>query len=151
MDPLSILALVTSTLKTVFSISRTIYTFIDSAKKINKVLENLDREIKGLAPVLQEIETLLSELLACEARQIPSSPHVSLTLIQYSIDETQRTLQSLEVIFDCLRPPKKLDNGTKKALKQIELNFKEDEINDVRSRIQWHVANLQLALQTANL
>ena len=46
---------------------------------------------------------------------------------------------------------RKVPNPCKKALKQIQLELNPDDIVNIRSQIHTHSANLQIALEAANL
>ena len=146
MEPLSVLTVVGATLRTIFTVSQSIYTFIDAIKKVDKSLENLDREIKGLNKVLHEIEKSLPRPNSSASKFVNNW-----SLVQYATDDTLRTVSDLHRVLDRLGPPEKVKSGFKKAVKQVELNYKADEIQAIRSRIQWHAASLQLALQTVSL
>ena len=127
MDPVSIAGLVAPTLKALYNVTTTLYTFITSAKKVEKSLENLLEEVRGLIRVLEDIETFLK-----------SRTDGNWGPIYYAIRDTRRTAKALQKVLDGLGPPSQVTNGIKKTVKQIQLNFNSDEISNIRSRVQWH-------------
>ena len=130
MDPVSIACAVGPSLKALYSITTTLYTFVTSAKKVDKSLENLHGDVRGLTRVLEDIETFLKDVApGTEGAWDP---------IYNAIQDTRRTIKDLQKILDRLGPPSKVTNGLKKTVKQVQLNFSSEEISDIRSRIQWH-------------
>ena len=130
MDPVSIAGLVGPTLKTLYTVTTTLYTFITSAKQVDKSLENLQVDVRGLTRVLEDIETFLKDVVpGTEGAWDP---------IYNAIHDTRRTIKDLEKILDRLGLPSEVTNAYKKAVKQVQLNLNSDDINNIRSRIQWH-------------
>ena len=135
MDPVSIAGAVGPTLKTLYSVTTTLYTFVTSAKKVDKSLENLQGDVRGLTRVLEDIETFLKDVIpGTEGAWDP---------IYNAIHDTRRTIQDLQKILDRLGPPNGVTNAFKKTVKQVQLNFNSDEISNIRSRIQWHSTALR--------
>ena len=131
MDPASIAGLVGTTLRSLYSVTATLYTFVTSAKKVDKSLENLHGEVRGLVRVLEDIETFLRDHAISGTNAVWDPTYIA-------IKDTRRTIKTLQKVLDQLGPASKLTNGIKKALKQIQLNFNSDEIADIKSRIHWH-------------
>ena len=130
MDPVSIAGLVGPTLRTLYTVTTTLYTFITSAKKVDKSLENLQVDLRSLTRVLEDIETFLKDVApGTEGAWGP---------IYNAIQDTRRTINDLQKILDRLGPSSEVINAFKKTVKQVQLNLESDEINNIRSRIQWH-------------
>lgn len=130
MDPASIASLVGPTLKTLYSVTTTLYTFVNSAKKVDKSLENLQVDVRGLTRVLEDIETFLKDVVpVIEGAWEP---------MYNAIQDTRRTINDLQKILDRLGPPSKVTNAFKKTVKQVQFDLNSDEIKNIRSRVQWH-------------
>lgn len=151
MDPLSIVTAVSASIKTVYSISTTLYTFITSTKKIDSSLEDLLGEVRGLTRVLEDIETFLKDNVIAQTSYATSRPNGAWGPILDAIQDTQSTLAALKKIVTKLGPPREARNGLKKAAKQVHLGVNLDEINTIKSRVHWHSTALQMALHTASL
>ena len=130
MDPVSIAGAIGPTLKILYSATTTLYTFVTSAKKVDKSLENLHGDVRGLTRVLEDIETFL--------KNVVPGPEGAWDPIYNAIQDTRRTIKDLQKILDSLGPPSGVIKAFKKTVKQVQLNFNSDEISDIRSRIQWH-------------
>ena len=87
MDPVSIAGAVGPTLKALYSATTTLYTFVTSAKKVGKSLENLQGDVRGLTRVLEDIETFLKDIIpGTKAAWDP---------IYKAIADTRRTIKDL--------------------------------------------------------
>ena len=135
MDPVSIAGAVGPTLKALYTITTTLYTFITSAKKVDKSLENLHVDVRSLTRVLEDIETFLKDV-------IPGTEG-AWDQIYNAIHDTRRTIKDLQKILDGLGPASKATNAFKKTVKQVQLNLNSDEISNIRSRVQWHSTALR--------
>ena len=144
MDPVSIAAAVGPTLKTLYSVTTTLYTFITSAKKVDKSLENLQSEVRGLTRVLEDIETFLKDVIIAQTRNSTPGIDGAWGPIYNAIRDTRHTIKALQKVLDRLGSPSEVTNGIKKTVKQIQLNINSDEINSIRSRIQWHSTSLRM-------
>lgn len=131
MDPVSIAGLVGPTLKTLYTITTTLYTFVTSAKKVDETLEHLQGDVRGLTRVLEDI-------IIAQARHATLGTDDAWGRIYNAIHDTRRTIEDLQKVLDRLGPPSKITNGYKKAVKQVHLNINSDEISKIRSRVQWH-------------
>lgn len=130
MDPVSIAGAVGPTLKALYSVTTTLYTFVTSAKKVDKSLENLQGDVRGLTRVLEDVEIFLKDVIpGTKAAWGP---------IYNAIHDTRRTIKDLQKILDHLGPPSEVTNAFKKTVKQVQLNFNSDDISNIRSPIQWH-------------
>ena len=130
MDPVTIAGLVGPTLKTLYTVTTTLYTFISSAKVVDKSLENLQVDVRGLTRALEDIETFVKDVIPGIVGAWDS--------IYNAIHDTRRTIEDLQKILDRLGPPGEVTNAFKKTVKQVQLNLNSDEISNIRSRIQWH-------------
>ena len=138
MDPVSIAGAVGPTLKTLYSVTTTLYTFVTSAKKVDKSLENLQGDVRGLTRVLEDIETFLKDVIIAQTSHATPGAEGAWGPIYNAINDTRGTIKDLQKILDRLGPPKEVTNAFKKTVKQVQLNFNSDEISNIRSRIQWH-------------
>ena len=130
MDPVSIAGAVGTALGTLYKVTDTLFTFVTSAKKVDKSLENLQVDVRGLTRVLEDIETFLKDvILGTEGAWDP---------IYNAIHDTRDTIKDLQKILDRLGPPSEVTNAFKKTVKQVQLNFNSDDISNIRSRVQWH-------------
>ncbi len=138
MDPVSIAGAVGPTLKILYTVTTTLYSFITSAKKVDKSLENLIGEVRGLTRVLEDLETFLKDITIAQTSHATSGKDGVWSPIYNAIEDTQRTVQALQEVLDRLGPPSKVTNGFKKTVKQIQLDCNSDEVSNIRSRIQCH-------------
>lgn len=135
MDPVSIAGAVGPTLRTLYSVTTTLYTFVTSAKKVDKSLENLHVDVRGLTRVVEDIEIFLKDVIP--GTQATCDP------IYNAIRDTRHTIKDLQKILDRLGPPSEVTNVFKKTAKQVQMNLNSDEISSIRSRIQWHSSVLR--------
>ena len=138
MDPVSIAGAVGPTLKILYTVTTTLYSFITSAKKVDKTLESLNVEVRGLTRVLEDIETYLKDITIAQTSHATARKDGVWGPIYSAIQDTQRTIEALQEVLDRLGPPSKVTNGLKKTVKQIQLDFNSDEVSNIRSRIQCH-------------
>lgn len=138
MDAVSIAGLVGPTLSTLYTVTKTLYSFITSAKKVDKSLENLNGEVRGLTRALEDIETFLKDIVIAQTSHTTSMADGAWGPIYNAIKDTRRTVKALKKVLDGLGPPSQLTNGIKKTAKQIQLDFNSDEISNIKSRVQWH-------------
>ncbi|KAF6219747.1 hypothetical protein HO133_003572 [Letharia lupina] len=133
MDPVSIAAAVGPALKTLYSVTTTLYTFITSAKKVGKSLEDLQGEVRGLTRVLEDIEAFPKDTVIAQTSYASSRTDGAWDPIHNAIQDTQRTIEALQKVLDRLGPPSKVTNGFKKAVKQVQLNINSEEISNIRA------------------
>ena len=138
MDPVSIAAAVGPALKTLYSVTTTLYNFISSAKKVDQALENLNGDVRGLTRVLEDIETFLKDVIIAQTSHATSKKDGVWGPIYNAIQDTQRTIEALQVVLDRLGPSSKVVNGFQKTMKQIQLEFNSDEISNIKDRVRWH-------------
>ena len=144
MDPVSIAGAVGPALKTLYSVTTTLYTFITSAKTVDKSLVNLQSEVRGLTRVLEDIETFLKDIIIAQTRNTTPGIDGAWGPIYNAIQDTRRTIGDLQKILDRLGSPSEITNGIKKTVKQIQLNINSEDINNIRSRVQWHSTSLRM-------
>ena len=138
MDPVSIAGLVGPTLGTLYSVTTTLYTFVTSAKKVDKSLENLQGDVRRLTRVLEDVEIFLKDVIIAQTSHATPGTEGAWSPIHKAIHDIRRTIQDLQNVLDRLGPPSKVTNAFKKTVKQVQLNLNSDEISDIRSRVQWH-------------
>ena len=143
MDPVSIAGAVGPTLKTLYSVTTTLYTFVTSAKKVDKSLENLHVDVRGLTRVLEDIDTNLKDVNIAQTSDAAPGTEGAWDPTYNAIHDTRHTVQDLQGVLDRLGPPDRVTNAFKKTVKQVQLNLNSDEIGNIRSRIQWHTTVLR--------
>ena len=143
MDPVSIVGAVGPALQALYSVTTTLYTFITSATKVDKSLENLQREVRGLTRVLEDIETF-QDVIVAQTRNATRGMDGAWAPIYNNIQDTRYTIDALQKVLDRLGSPSEVTNSIKKAITQIHLNINSEEINNIRSRVQWHSTSLRM-------
>lgn len=151
MEPFSLAAALGGTLKTLYSVSDSLYTFITDARKVHKSLEDLARETRGLTRSLEDVETLLKDSVIAQTSYVTSRPDGAWRGIRDAIQDTRDTVNALQKIVRKLGSPSKITNGFKKTTKQVQLNLNATEIRNLKSQIHLHAITLQTSLHTANL
>ena len=149
-DPLSILGAVSTTTKTAYWISSSLFSFIQSTRVIDETLEELNREVEGLTKALEAIELSLKDptISRVKSGEDVNGPW---GFLDVAVTDTQRTVNALAEIVEGLGMVRKSANPFKKAVKQVQLNLDADQISKVKDRIHTHTTSLHLALQTASL
>lgn len=74
MDPVSIFSAVGATTKIVCSVSIALYSFVSSAKTVDKSLGALHGEVDGLHEVLRTVETTLRDSVISRSKDASSLP-----------------------------------------------------------------------------
>jgi len=152
MDPFSVVAFVGATSKVVYSLSTALYTFIDSAKTVDKSLQALHGEVRGLYDVLETVDSTLKASVIIRTKEIAPLASGVWRSIEEVVNDSHRTATALQTaIFRSLGDEDSASNAFRRTVKQIQLNINADDIRNIRSRIQTHSSNLQLALQSATL
>ena len=144
MDPVSIAEAV----KILYDASETIYRFIKDTRSIDTSLRKLQRQVDGLAKVLDALSEALQHNVAKdhegEKRQLWRSVTQSLEACYPSIRELDLKLQGI-------RGTAKRHNIITQAIKTYKLGLDRKEIERLLSEMQTHSINLQLALSTIQL
>ena len=143
MDPVSIVGAVGPALQALYSVTTKLYTFITSASKVDKSLEDLQREVRGLTRVLEDIETF-QDLIVAQTKNATRGVDSAWAPIYNAIQDTRHTIEALQKVLDRLGSPSDVTNGIKKIVKQAQLNINLEEINSIRSRVQWHSTSLRM-------
>lgn len=143
MDPVSIAGAVGPTLKTLYTVTTTLYTFITSAKKVDKSLQDLNGEVRSLTRVLEDIETSLKDTVVAQTSFATSKTDGAWAPIHNATQDTHTTVEELDKVLSGLGPPGNLRNGFKKTVKQVQLNFHSDQITSIKLRVHWHSTTLR--------
>lgn len=151
MDPVSILGAVDSVGGAVISLSTRLYSFIQAAKVVDKSVEALYCEVKGLESVLNVSQTFLAETVKAHAKYPALSLNGAWTSIDNGVQDCRITVKALDSLVQNVGSIAGTTNPFKKMFKQIKLNLSTDQIVAVRARVHTHGICLQLALQTLSV
>ena len=151
MDPLSIAMAVGAASRAAWSVSSILYSFVSSAKKIDKTLNSLYTAVQGLEDSLKSVETTF-EQPAVKAATVDVQIHrVSLRSLTHSIEDCKHTLDALATQLKDVGPRERQSSALKKPILQIKLNMSQSEIDSLRLHIQSHSTSVQVALHSLNL
>lgn len=146
MDPISIATAAGTASKTLYSISTTLYTFISSAKKVDKSLKALRNEVKAMARALDSVHSVLRQPLILRTKaEIPGVDHVW-TSTASAIRDTQKTARILQELVKELGTLDASPNVFRKTYMQIKINFNSKDIHEVRNLCQSHFNSLNVSL-----
>lgn len=149
MDPVSpfaILSAVNSIGGAVFNLSTKLYSFIKATKVVNKSVEALYHEVKGLENVLNTAGSTLTAVRD-QAEDPAFLDNGVWTSIRNAVQDCRVTVEALESLVQDVGTNAKTTNAFKKLVKQLNLNLNADQIVAVRGRVHTHCICLQLALQ----
>ena len=127
----SIAGKVDATLKDLYTVTATLFTFIISAENVANSLKNLRSEVQGLIRVFEAIKTFLEYDVKSETNAVWGTTYKA-------IKDTESTIKVLQSILHHLGPAGIPANGIKNAIKQKHLNIDSNEIVNIISRIQLH-------------
>ena len=151
MDPVSIATAAGTASKTLYSISTTLYTFICSAKKVDKSLEALRNEVEAMARVLDSVQSVLKQPLILRAKaEIPGVDNVW-TSTASAISDTQKTARMLQRLVKGLGTLDASPNVFRKAKMQFKLNFNSTDIDEYRTLCQSHFNSLNVSLHLVTM
>lgn len=151
MDPVSpftILGAVTSAGAAALNASTKLYIFIKATKAVDKSVEALYREVKGLENILDTAQSTLTNIVKDHAKDPALSAHGVMTAIENGVQDCRVTVEALNSLVQDVGTNNQTTNPFKKMFKQLKLNLSTDQIEAVRGRIHTHSICLQLALQT---
>lgn len=131
MDLASIAGLVDATLKNLYTVTRTPFTFVTSAENDENFVKNLRGEVQGLIRVFEDTKTFLEDNVTSETNAVWGTTYKA-------VKDTRSTIKVLQNILHQLGPAGKPTNGIKTAVKQNQSNIDSDEIANIISRIQLH-------------
>ena len=151
MDPISIAAAVGTASSTAWRISLTLYTFISSAKKVDRSIDMLYTAFQGLETAIKNIETTLREPVVRTATTHRQDHDDLLLGIEQSIKDCQQTLDATDEQLSNVGPSSRNSSIWKKSLLQLNLNLADTEIKTLRLHIQSHCTSLQVALHSLTL
>jgi multidrug efflux pump subunit AcrB len=151
MDPLSIIGTVGAISQMVYQVSTTLYMFIQAAKNVDQSVKSLYAEIDALYRVLDAISSSLADPMIRSAMAGAQDSSKLWSSFDGSLMDCRQTAQSLDDILKNVKGKSTSRNPFKQSIRQIKLNLNEDDIKNIRSQIQTHNMNLQMALQTINV
>ena len=154
MDPISPLAIVgavNSVGGAVVSLSTKLYSFIQATKVVDKSIQALYLEVKGLQNVLNTAQTILNGTVRDHAEDPAQSVEGVWTSIENGVRDCRLTVEALDTLVSDVGTITGTANPIKKMFKQLKLNISTEQIVAVRSRIHTHSLCLQLALQTLSV
>ncbi|KAL6720792.1 hypothetical protein ACLMJK_002717 [Lecanora helva] len=151
MDPFSIATAVGAATQTLYSVSTALYSFITSAKRVDTAIEALHNEVKAVEGTSRAVKALLEQPALTQKNHDLLKPDGVLASIAVAVNDTQKTSRALEKVLRELGVVKGSAQAVKKALKQFQLKFKTEDINNLRNRFHTHASSLQISLQSATL
>ena len=152
MDPISIVSGVAAAIKSVYTVSAAVYSFIDSTKHVDKSLENLHAKIRALTRVLEDLKDFLEVSVVAQSSHVAASRSDGVwACLRYAVHDTQLALDSLHRQTKSFGDPSKTMNVFRKASTQIQRNVKSESTKEFQACIAWHKTCLQMALQTVEL
>ncbi|KAL8780768.1 MAG: hypothetical protein Q9213_006315 [Squamulea squamosa] len=150
MDPISPIAIVSAVSVigvNVCTISAKLYIFIRATKAIDKSIEALYTEIKGLENVIKSAQGTLSNALDDFLGNPFFLAAEAWDSIKGAVDDCQITVETLTPIVQNVASSKPATNLFQWAFRQVKLELSADEVEAVRSRIHTHTMCLQLSMQ----
>ena len=151
MDPISpfaILSAVNSVGGVAFNLSTKLYSFIKATKVVDKSVEALYHEVKGLENILNTVRTTLTRTERNQAEDSALLGDSAWTSIENAVEDCRLTVEALDRLVQDVGTVAATTNPFKKILKQLKLNLNTDQLVAVKGRIHTHSTCLQLALQT---
>ena len=124
----SIAGLVDATLENLYTVTKTLFTFVTSAENVDNSVKILRGEVQGLIRVFEATKTFLEDDVTSETNAVWGTTYKA-------IKDTGSTIKVLQDILHQLGP-------TGNPTNQDQLNIDSDEIANIISRIQWHSAIL---------
>lgn len=154
MDPASILGAVSaasSALVTVCGASQKLYAFVKQAKTVDQSVTDLVQEVDALNIMLETVEMgLKSDFVNLADGRASAEDNRSLwEPVNGFLVNCQATVKRLETAFEDVRAEG--GNFPTKAVRQLRLNIKDDELSSIRTQIRTYTNALHLSLQTVNL
>lgn len=149
MDPVSpfaILSAVNSIGGAAFNLSTKLYSFIKATKVVDRSVEALYNEVKGLENVLNTAGSTLTAVRD-QAEDPAFLDNGVWTSIRNAVQDCRVTVEALVCLVQDVGTNAKTTNAFKKLVKQLNLNLNADQIVAVRGRVHTHCICLQLALQ----
>ena len=151
MDPISIATAAGTASKTLYSISTTLYTFISSAKKVDKSLEALHNEVKATARALDSVQSVLKQPFILRTKaELPGADDVW-TSTASAIGDTQKTARILQELVKGLGSLDPSPNVFRKAQMQLKINFNSKDIQEIRTLCQSHFNSLNVSLHLVTM
>jgi hypothetical protein len=147
MDPHSITFSTTTLLQQLFTVSRTLITYLDHVRNPDKCLGYLRVEIDSLSTLLKAFDNTLKDPMSSYSRSLSEGYEDAeyLECVRVSIKYCQQTIQSLE---DALKEDMASGNGiVKRLIRPIKLSLKGDEIAMYRQQIVSYRETIGLASQ----
>ena len=129
-------------------ISKILWDYIESYRKVDKTIEDLKLQVDGLSRVLRDL---------CAVLDCPEFEELRMTgseglrqNIPVLLQNCRETLVEIEHLARSLGSSGK-ENVWKKNWRAIKLLTSQGDIDDLLSQLKTHSMNLQMAITTANL
>ncbi|KAL9109244.1 MAG: hypothetical protein Q9187_008191, partial [Circinaria calcarea] len=148
MDPVSIAASVVTLSQAVYSVVTTLYTFADATAKVDDTVKSFCEEIRCLFNTLDAISSTLRSPSVQNVILSDTSRELRVSL-NHSLENCRRTVDRLEYALKNIKNKK--GKVFQRAVRQIKLNMKGDEIKTFRSQIHTHCMSLGMSLQLIQL
>lgn len=149
-EPISMASAAVAATSTAYKISRSLYDFIRSAKKVDTAIELLYTAVVRLEASLKNVDATLKSPGVIKATKKHSLCAGSLNAINCSLQDCEHTLRAFSDLLPENRANQK-PNIFKKAVAQFKLDLSQSEMNSLRCRIQDHSTSLQIAMHTLTL
>ncbi|MCJ1402808.1 hypothetical protein MMC11_006029 [Xylographa trunciseda] len=154
MDPLSIIASVSSVTTLVYQVSTTLYTFVQATRVVDQTIQSLCAEVDGISRMIDGISASLKSPLLTIARyvaQIDENNDLWNT-VSGSLIDCRRTLERLDKALEGIRDkPSSGPSWLKQSSRQLKLSLQDDDVRTYRSQLHTHNMTLQITLQMINV
>jgi hypothetical protein len=151
MDPISIISTVGAASKIIYQASTTLYAFIHVTKNVDQSIKSLYAEVDALCRVLDAIGSSLDDPMIRSAKAGAQDNSKLWSSFDGSLADCRQTAQSLDDILKGNKGKSTSRNPFKQSIRQMKLSLHEDDIKNIRTQVQTHNTNLQMALQTINV
>ena len=146
-DPFSVITIVGTAVHTATTIAQQVYRFTEDAKRVSQAVADVAGEILAIERTLKSIESTLKKQR--EAESLDGNNHDLWESAHGSISECHVSLKRLGGVISALLPDH--PNAALQTVRTFKLNFRQTELNGLRTQLISHKSNLQLVLQMINL
>ena len=153
MDPISILTLVGSTTKVSWEIGNVLIDSVGAVRSVDENLKGFSREVDGLRRLLVSITTSLNDpaLGLAEISNAKDANKDMWVAIYGAIEDCHDYLQKLRNEIVPLTKSDESKNVFSQAVRALKLHLTKDDINKIRSHVQYHQLGLSTSLQMLNV
>ena len=140
--------------KSIFNACSTVYTFFGDIKRVGETARDFAGEIKALGATGELVNAQVKQLADQQSKyaQDDEETNTLFDVLVQRLQDCDRITQQLKAAVSSVGPTAVDEsNYFQKAIRQIKLNLKADEIEDLRNRIRTHTIGLQVAFQLINM